>query len=87
MNKENLVEIAGICKIALTDEESAQLLEEIGTILAYMEQLSEINVALEEFQENSITFREDIITPSSSEDIRSQFPFSLDNKLKVPRGL
>ncbi len=84
---ENLAELA---KIELLDIEKSKLLEDLGSILAYVKQIEELDVPdleIEYSQRNVWREDEDSFPIFSKDLIISQFPDSKNNFLKVKKIL
>lgn len=83
---ENLAELA---KIELTDTEKAGLLKDLDSILAYVKQITEVDVpdTNPEYKNRNV-WRDDKVEPClnfSKDLIKEQFPDSQDGFVKVKK--
>jgi aspartyl-tRNA(Asn)/glutamyl-tRNA(Gln) amidotransferase subunit C len=85
--------VAGLAKIAVSDDEAAKLRDELDTILGYVQQLNELDTTGVEptYQVTGLTnvSREDEIIDYgvSQEALLRNAPKSQNNQIKVPKVL
>jgi aspartyl-tRNA(Asn)/glutamyl-tRNA(Gln) amidotransferase subunit C len=85
--------VAGLAKIAVSDDEAARLQKELDTILGYVQQLNELDTTGVEptYQVTGLknVDREDVIIDYgvSQEALLRNTPDSKDNQIKVPKVL
>ena len=90
VTKENLLHLAKLCRIACTPEEQDKLLHDFREIVAYVEQLSEVNTdAVEPC--NYVTeglaatpLRDDIVCASLSREAFLKGTTSISGLVRVP---
>jgi len=84
-NKEELRKIAHLSALKIDDKESDLFIEQIKTILAYVDQLQEIPMTTQAQQVRNINvLREDEAIPFDSSKILAQAPERNENYFVVP---
>ncbi|MBI2422037.1 MAG: Asp-tRNA(Asn)/Glu-tRNA(Gln) amidotransferase subunit GatC [Candidatus Hydrogenedentes bacterium] len=72
ISKKDVDYVAGLAQLHLSDAETNRLVEEMGTILEYIEQLNELDTSGVEPMMHALEvtniFREDEVTPSLDRD-------------------
>lgn len=90
---EDVRYIAGLAKIAVTDDEAVKLQSELGTILGYVQQLDSLDTQGIEptYQVTGLTNvdRKDVVIDYgvSQQALLSNAPHVQDNQIKVPKVL
>lgn len=90
---EDVRYVAGLAKIAVTDEEAAKLQGELDTIIGYVGQLDSLDTTDIEptYQVTGLTNvdRDDVVIDYgvSQQALLSNAPASQDNQIKVPKVL
>lgn len=92
LSKKEVARLAGLARLALTDEEEKKLSGELGKILAHFGELNEVNTdntrPLSGGTDTYNSFREDIAERTSDTGQGTdQFPESRDGYLDVPKIL
>jgi len=93
ISRDDVQHLAQLSKLHLADSEIDRLQEDIGEILTYVEQLSELDTAGVEptYQVSDLenVWREDAVIDSSvtREDLLALSPASTNNQVKVPKVL
>lgn len=86
---EDVKKLAQLSALKIEEEEAALLADQVSSILSYVEQISEADVA--RFSPIRLTnqniFREDIATQQSSEALLAQAPKRKENYFVVPQIL
>ncbi len=89
-SEENVKKVAGLARIAITDEESTAMAAELGNILHWVEQLSEVDVsdmqAVTSVSGEALPMRKDEVTAGNKpEDILQNAPLREFNCFVVPK--
>jgi aspartyl-tRNA(Asn)/glutamyl-tRNA(Gln) amidotransferase subunit C len=85
--------VAGLAKIAVSDEEASKLRDELDTILGYVQQLNDLDTTGIEptYQVTGLTnvSREDVLIEYgvTQQTLLRNAPDTKDNQIKVPRVL
>ncbi len=91
LTKDELLHIAKIARIALTDEEIDELLPQFNEILELLERVKQLpltEAAPIVMTDNADEFRADAVSPFEDPDeIVAQFPRKKDRYAKVPPNL
>ena len=92
LSRDDVLGLARLSSLALSDDEIENFRDEIGNILAYVKQLDELDTdgVMPTYQVNnpSNVWRTDEVKPSlSGENLVSLAPQSTDNQIKVPKVL
>jgi aspartyl-tRNA(Asn)/glutamyl-tRNA(Gln) amidotransferase subunit C len=82
--------VAALARLSFTDEEKAKLTGQLNTILAYMEQLNQLDTTgvepLSHVIELNNVFREDVLTSSvTREEALQNAPAKSEKFFKVPK--
>lgn len=91
LSREDILKLARLSRLELTEEEITQFQNEIGDILKYVEQLQSVDLeGLEPTYQvtglKDVTRPDDIIDyQASPSDLLKSAPDSQDNHFKVPR--
>ena len=89
MEKAELLNIADIAKLALSDEEVEAILKDIEDVLAYFKSIDKYDgEVLTHIVEGEMTLRTDnkaIVSEIKAKAIRENFAKSKDNFARVPR--
>lgn len=88
IKKEDVEYLAELARLSLTEEEKSCLVEELGKIVEYVSQLSEVEAKVSTTGDIPIAnvFREDNVKhPSDREEMLSGAPERKDDFFKVPR--
>jgi aspartyl-tRNA(Asn)/glutamyl-tRNA(Gln) amidotransferase subunit C len=91
LTREDVLKLAQLARIRLTDDEVTEFSTELSAILQYVEQLSSVDVSglLPTNQVTGLTnvMRDDTITDYgySTQDLLKNVPTTMDNQLKVKR--
>ena len=88
--KEIIEHIGKLARLALTEEETIRYANDIGKILAYVDQLKELNLPTEPQIDtnamNETVFREDVVVETISMDQKlKNAPLQEDNYFRVPQ--
>ena len=84
-NKEELRKIAHLSALKIDDQESDLFVEQIKTILAYVDQLQEIHITTQAQNVRNINvLREDEAFQNDSSEIMAQAPERNENYFVVP---
>ncbi|MCF7799844.1 Asp-tRNA(Asn)/Glu-tRNA(Gln) amidotransferase subunit GatC [Candidatus Babeliales bacterium] len=87
-DKEELLKLAKFSCLKLDEQEIVPLLKQIKAVLAYTEELNEVQISVEsESIKNVNLFREDRVIPTNSQDILNQAPKKKDTYFVVPKIL
>lgn len=91
MNIKDVDNLAELAKLELTQEEKEKILSDMGSILAYVKQIEDVEVGeMDVDYEHRNIWREDELmekNDSSYDLVTKQFPDSLDNFVKVKKIL
>jgi len=93
LKKEDVLNLAELVRLKLTDDEVEEFIAELSAILDYVEQLSDLDVkGLEPTNQvtglTNVTRKDEIKDYGYSlEDLQSNLPDSKDNLIKVKRML
>jgi aspartyl-tRNA(Asn)/glutamyl-tRNA(Gln) amidotransferase subunit C len=90
VDKKTVRYIAKLARIALKDEQVEPMVNELNNILAWVQQLEEVDVAgvppLTSVVEQSLKMREDVVTEGGQADaLMANAPQSEENFFVVPR--
>jgi aspartyl-tRNA(Asn)/glutamyl-tRNA(Gln) amidotransferase subunit C len=90
VDKKTVRHIARLARIALKDEQVEPMVNELNNILAWVEQLEEVDVAgvspLTSVVEQSLKMRDDVVTEGGQADaLMANAPQSEENFFVVPR--
>ncbi|MCH8568349.1 MAG: Asp-tRNA(Asn)/Glu-tRNA(Gln) amidotransferase subunit GatC [Balneolales bacterium] len=90
ISKEEVLYVANLARLRLSDEESAQLAEDMSQILGYMELLNQVDTdgvePLEHVVEMTQNFREDkALPPLNHETALKNAPDADSDYFRVPR--
>lgn len=86
--KEDLLGIAKLSALELNDAEIELLTKQVGSIIAYVDQLQEVDTTLAaDAVRNQNVFREDVVLPSNADAVLSQAPQREDRYFVVPKIL
>ena len=90
VSKEEVINIANLAKLQITEEEVEKYTQDLNNILEYMQKLNEIDTSnvepLSHPVENKNVFREDILRPSvTTEDALKNAPDRTDKFFRVPK--
>jgi len=90
VDKETVRRIARLARLALSDEKAAPMLEELNAILAWMEQLKEVDVKGVAPMTSGVTqklkMRDDVVTDGGHpDDLMTNAPHSEDHFFVVPK--
>ena len=90
VDKKTVRHIARLARIALKDEQVKPMVNELNNILAWVEQLEEVDVAgvppLTSVVEQSLRMRDDVVTEGGQADaLMANAPQSEENFFVVPR--
>ena len=90
VDKKTVRHIARLARIALKDEQVEPMVNELNNILAWVQQLEEVDVAgvppLTSVVEQSLKMREDVVTEGGQADaLMANAPQSEENFFVVPR--
>jgi aspartyl-tRNA(Asn)/glutamyl-tRNA(Gln) amidotransferase subunit C len=87
-NKQELLHIANLSALKLEDHEIDAFVGQINTILTYVDQLKQVQVADQVSQVRNINiFREDEPIKGDAKDVLAQAPQVDDNYFAVPKIL
>lgn len=85
ITKEELLKIARLSHIAMTEEESQRLVDDIDNVLTYAARVTEIAQASEEpIKKNENVMRKDVIIPTPVDPLLHLAPERIDNYYVVP---
>lgn len=93
ITREDIVKLAGLSSLSLTDDEIANLRTDIGNILTYVEQLDELDTtnvspAYQVTGLDNITRSDEVVEHTvTREALLALAPASKDNHIKVPKVL
>lgn len=93
LKKEDVLNLAELVRLKLTDEEVSEFTEELSAILDYVEQLADVDVTgLEPTNQvtglTNVTRKDEVKDYGYSlEDLQANLPDSKDNLIKVKRML
>lgn len=93
LKKEDVLNLAELVRLKLTDEEVSEFTEELSAILDYVEQLGDVNVSgLQPTNQvtglTNVTRKDEIKDYGYSlEDLQANLPDSKNNQIKVKRML
>ncbi len=91
ISREELLHVAKVARIELSEQEIEELLPQFNEILALLERVKQLPLSDEvaiQTTENTDEFREDRVVPFEDPDsIVSQFPRKEGRLAKVPRNL
>jgi aspartyl-tRNA(Asn)/glutamyl-tRNA(Gln) amidotransferase subunit C len=90
VDSDTVRRIARLARIAVDDEELAAMAKELNALLAWVEQLSEVNVdsvpPMTSVVEQKLKMREDVVTDvGSAEDVLRNAPSSEEGFFLVPK--
>jgi len=90
VDEKTVKRVAHLSRIAIDEQEALQLSEELNTILGFVEQLDEVDVAgvepLTAIKPMALRMREDRVTDGDhAEDIVANAPMSEENFFLVPK--
>jgi aspartyl-tRNA(Asn)/glutamyl-tRNA(Gln) amidotransferase subunit C len=88
MDTQDILHLAQLARLDLTEEEIERFPGEIAEILEFVSQVQEYAIDDEIVRDmrNHNSFRDDVVRPSSSrEDIIDRFPQAKDGYLEVPK--
>lgn len=86
--KEDLLGIAKLSALELNDTEVVLLTKQIGSIIAYVDQLQEVDTTVvADAVKNQNVFREDIVRPGNADAVVAQAPQREDRYFVVPKIL
>ena len=89
---QDVEHVARLAKLSFTEDEKKKLVNELNSILEYMEQLNELDTSnvdpLSHVIELSNVFREDVVKPGlTREEALSNAPARSEKFFKVPKVL
>jgi len=93
ISRDDVIHLAQLSNLQLSDDEIASLQTDLGNILGYIEQLSELDTSGIEptYQVSDLEniFRDDVVTPPviSREQLLVAAPDQAQNQIKVPKVL
>ncbi len=92
ISREEVLHVADLARLVLTEEEREIVTEQMGTILSYVDKLSEIDTtgvpATTHAHKKVNAFREDVVSSSlSREEALSNAPQKNEEMFEVPRIL
>lgn len=89
MTHDDIINLAKLVKISVTEEECNDLAPKMDSILGYIDQIQNVNIADYQNQENNMnpTLRDDVEIEQLSFDFMSNVPLSENGYVKVPRVL
>ena len=90
LDKNAVAKVANLCRLEIEEEELAPMAEELSHILAWIEQLQEVDVSaylpMSSVVEMDLKTREDVVTEGNGAgDIVSNAPESLKEYFVVPK--
>lgn len=90
VDEETVKRVAHLSRIAIDEQEALKLSEELNTILGFVEQLDEVDVAgvepLTSVKPLALRMREDQVTDGNqADDIVANAPMSEENFFLVPK--
>jgi aspartyl-tRNA(Asn)/glutamyl-tRNA(Gln) amidotransferase subunit C len=90
VDKDTVRSIAKLARIALDEERAAPMVDELNTILAWVEQLKEVDVEgvapLTSVVAQKLKMRDDVVTDGgSAEALMANAPAAEDNFFVVPK--
>lgn len=85
ISKEEVLKIAQISHIELTEEEIPHLIEQLNEVLTYAERVTEVAAKIAEPSiKNVNVFREDVVVPADVEPVLAQAPEREGDYFVVP---
>ena len=93
ISRNDVLRLASLSSLSLTDDEASALADDITDILSYVEQLDELDVANVEptYQVTGLknVWRDDVVEESgvSREQLLALAPEAVNNQIKVPKVL
>ena len=90
VDKDTVRRIAKLARIAMDDQQAAEMEAELNALLAWVEQLSEVNVdsvpPMTSVVEQRLRMREDVVTDGGyADDLMKNAPQSEDHFFVVPK--
>lgn len=92
VTREEIIELAGLCKLTITEREIEKLTEQLGNVLQYVEKLKELDTTDVEPMKHVLplqnVLREDKVQPClPHEKVVANAPDVEDGMFRVPRVL